>query len=888
MLSWRVPTRHAPTPPSDDALARQVRSRLAQSLFGGEASAAEPQGRYRLLETVGEGGFGRVYTAYDAVLERKVALKIVHASGEARASAMTAEARTLAKLAHPHVVQVFDVETLAGGDTAIAMEWLAGPTAASWQRGRSLDAVIELYLGAGRGLAAAHRVDIIHRDFKPANIVLGDDGRARVIDFGLAHSQAAPEELVADRISLSLAVADLVESSDTDDDSGDTAGTPPYMAPEQHLGQRASAASDQYAFCVSLWQATTGELPFAQTSIIELVDEKFDEARLARQAAQLALPGGLQRILLKGLRVDPRRRYASMELLLDELEGFARRHRRRWWMRACGVGLVAGLGFAGYFVHNSSAHAQAVSQCRAEMGEAANMTRWSLPELSKAKHPGLVTTLRRFAQWSSSWASARDRACSAGMLPGRGLVVPLALQQRACLRRHNRHARGLIEGLESETPAQAGVSGPKASESLGDPQLCLIERPNRVARMLPSEPESAARVEGLRAELVDSEVMHALGRYAPAFEGARAIEAEALEIGFPALVVQASALAGHTADYAGDREHAAASFERAAQWAQRVGDDQAFVDAAIALIWVYGETFHEFELARTWSFLARGALEGLARASEAHVQRAWGRLESHVGAVAFTRGRYEQALEHHEAALEHYRRGYGKGHERLARVRTNRANVWNRMGKFAAAIAEYERALYIFGETTGPTHPTALLVRGNLVGALAAAGRSEAALAAAEGLLELQRGLLGAEHVDLAMTLENLAMLLEGQSPQDAFNYAERALELRTRYAGARDPSLVPSLLAVARAQLGLGRLKLAQASARRADTIQRASLDADHGERVYVLNVLARIESAAGRPTRARALWQSALEIGKKAYGDDHPEVAFAREQLSGSQAPD
>jgi serine/threonine protein kinase len=223
----------------------------ARSFAGGDAI-----GRYVVIDEVGRGGMGQVLRAYDPRLRREIAVKVLHVA-EANASSGTTgggrilrEAQAMAQLSHPNVVPVYDVE-VAEGRVFIAMEYVPGQSLREWLENGSHPwrEILAKFVSAGRGLAAAHAAGIVHRDFKPANVIVGEDGRVRVVDFGLARVRidAEIEDAEIDPISLSEYCLDDAMTA-----AGSVLGTPRYMAPEQHRGGQVDAASDLYSFCLAL------------------------------------------------------------------------------------------------------------------------------------------------------------------------------------------------------------------------------------------------------------------------------------------------------------------------------------------------------------------------------------------------------------------------------------------------------------------------------------------------------------------------------------------------------------------------------------------------------------------------------------------------------------
>ena len=276
--------------------------------------------RYVVLEQVGAGSAGAVYAAYDPDLDRRVALKLLRTpadggDGDAsqegedgRRAILLREARAMARLSHPNVVTVHDVG-LAGGAIFVAMEFVAGHTLREWweARERTWGEIRDVFLAAGRGLAAAHRAGLVHRDFKPDNVLIGgDDGRVLVTDFGLARllEQVGEDEAIA----APTAEPGALRMTRT----GAIIGTPAYMAPEQLRGGAADALSDQFSFCVAMFEAIHGQRPFDGGSLEELRDAVV-EGRRRPVAPRKGLPAAVPRALERGLAAEPAERFASME-----------------------------------------------------------------------------------------------------------------------------------------------------------------------------------------------------------------------------------------------------------------------------------------------------------------------------------------------------------------------------------------------------------------------------------------------------------------------------------------------------------------------------------------------------------------------------------------------
>ncbi len=302
-------------------------------------------GRYLVLGRLGGGGMGVVYAAHDPELDRKVAIKLVRhdafASSEGRARLLR-EAQALARLQHPNVIAIHDVGTF-GEQVFIAMEHVAGQTLTAWLgSGRPWREIVATFTLAGRGLEAAHRAGLVHRDFKPDNVLLDAEGRVRVLDFGLARSAQDSESPPIDPAAPTGAAAPVAALTET----GAILGTPAYMSPEQHLGQPTDARTDQFSFCVALFEALYGLRPFAGETVATLALE-VTTGRVQSPPRGAKVPAFVHAALLRGLRSRPDERFASMGELLAAL---ARDPRRRVLGRLALLGaacaaLAAGAGY---------------------------------------------------------------------------------------------------------------------------------------------------------------------------------------------------------------------------------------------------------------------------------------------------------------------------------------------------------------------------------------------------------------------------------------------------------------------------------------------------------------------------------------------------------------
>ncbi|MBX7083196.1 MAG: protein kinase [Nannocystaceae bacterium] len=275
-------------------------------------------GRYRVLECIGHGGMGVVYAAHDDELDRTVALKVLRrelAPGSRGRQRLLREAQAAAKLAHPNVVHVYEVGQ-AHDQVFMAMELVRGPTLRAWreQRERGWQDVVAIYLQAGEGLVAAHAEGLVHRDFKPDNVLVDRDGRPQIVDFGLARAGNDGNDTGPVRASDSHAKLPELDVTRT----GTIVGTPAYMPPEQLARAEPSARGDQFSFCASLFEALYGRRPFAGSTYSE-IEHSLTRGSPIAPPRRAEIPRAVHDAVMRGLSRDPGDRFGSMCELLDAL-----------------------------------------------------------------------------------------------------------------------------------------------------------------------------------------------------------------------------------------------------------------------------------------------------------------------------------------------------------------------------------------------------------------------------------------------------------------------------------------------------------------------------------------------------------------------------------------
>ncbi|MFP2932474.1 serine/threonine-protein kinase [Pyxidicoccus sp. 3LG] len=445
-------------------------------------------GRYFLLKRLGEGGMGVVYAAYDPDLDRKVALKLLHAdrrtdTEEARARLLR-EAQAMARVSHPNVIPVFDVDVW-GDRVFLAMELVDGGTLSSWVKEgqRSWREVLEAFLSAGRGLQAAHEAGLVHRDFKPANVLVSRAGRVFVTDFGLARPVGAlPREALAPEGESSFLPAErrMLETPLTE--AGNIIGTPSYMSPEQFRGDDLDPRSDQFSFCVALYWALYRQRPFepskmeAYASSLKARPQAGTEATeplqvtapLEREAPRPSpppvliqepprdakVPAWVRQAVLRGLSLDPAGRFASMTELLGALSQEHRVSRRRRWLTAAGT-VSVGVALVGGVLYQQS---RVCAAAGARMDEV-----WSSQERQRVEAAFLATG-KPFAQelagkvtrvldgYADAWKRQSTEACEATHVHG-VQTEELLTRRTVCLARRSKDLRATVALLSSADAA---------------------------------------------------------------------------------------------------------------------------------------------------------------------------------------------------------------------------------------------------------------------------------------------------------------------------------------------------------------------------------------------------------------------------------------------------
>ena len=802
-------------------------------------------GRYVLLRPLGSGGMGVVWLAYDPELDRQIALKLLHAEATEAAAGelqqrLRREAQAMARLEHPHVVAVYDVgETL--GCVFISMTYLDGGTlrdqialgASRWRE------QLELCVRAGRGLAAAHAAGLIHRDFKPDNVLCGRDGRVVVADFGLARSFVAG----AGQDGAPPTHERPSPPSQHATETGSRLGTPRYMAPEQLRGAAVDERADQWSFAVTVYEVIYGVHPFAGADIVQLVDS-VTNGRVQPAPPRSRVPTRVRRALVRAMAVDPAMRHASMDNLLAalarDLPAMRRRRVRTALLAMTGVALIAA-GLVAYdrFIVAPRDRAQTCA------GSAARLDGiWDDAERERA-HAAFAATALPYAEasWRSidrsigayraDWIATSEQSCRAARVHHE-ISDETADRQMTCLDRRRGELQSLTEllaradGAIVERAVTAVGSLPAVGGCRDLTRLTTIPPP-------PSDPAVRHRIDVAHERLAKALALMRTSRFADAHAILAPLIDEAVAIGYRPLEAEVRFAAGKVQDSLGDAALAEARLREALWLAEASHDDMLAAEALHALVFEVGH--RQLRLADAHDLLHR---------AEAAVERA-GRPEDLLSTqwrrragLAIDEGHPADAVTAYDEALAILRRRLGNDDPQLASVLTAQGTAYEALDRYDEANARHVEALRVQIQTIGNEHP------------------------------------------ETATTLENLGIVAAYRDHTDeALEYHGRALAIRKRVLGAIHPQVAESLEEIALVHQQRHETDAALEAHRGAIAMAETTLGMTHATTARYLGNLAILLRSLGRFDEAAQIQTRVLAIEEKTYGPDHPSVAVTRMNL-------
>ncbi|WP_143141366.1 serine/threonine-protein kinase [Nannocystis exedens] len=703
-------------------------------------------GRFTVLGLIGHGGMGVVYACYDDQLDRKVAVKVLHREvvreqDNAR-KRLLREAQAMARLSHPNIVTVHEVGQV--DDTLyVAMEFVRGVTLEAWvQQSRPWRQILAVYLQAGRGLAAAHRAGLVHRDFKPQNAMVGEDGRVKVLDFGLArlHDEDLGEEGpggASVRPESALLRRPLTRT-------GVILGTPGYMSPEQHLGLRGTAESDQFSFCVSLYQSLYGEWPFS-TESFQALREDAVHGRVAPPPAGSPVPARVFKALRRGLRAEPGARFASMTALLAELERDpAVTYRRVAALAATAViagagGVIATMGNSGF---------ERCPDARAELagiwdeGRAAEVGAAVRAVAPTRAGETLALIEPQLGRYAATWVQLRNDACRAHA-GGRRAAHVFDLQT-SCL---DQRRAALDATVDAFALAEATNLDDLVQTVAGLPPLaaCADVEALTAAIPPPADPLLRARVQQHRETLARAEVQEHTAQSRLGLQLVESVLADAKATTYEPLLAEAYLRKGSLQVRDGASAAALQSFD-AALWAA-ISSGHASAAALTSsrrghlLAYQLGRPDQAQAQLRLIAALNRVVADDVEIYGE--FLNVAGAIHAHAGNWSAAGARWQEAVARHE---EHGRLETPLGINMLFNIGAQLLIV----GQYEEAAASFRRVIDLSERFSGPNHPDRAMYESMLAYALTGLGRTREALAR---MRELEVRLSGSENKVTRLTI---------------------------------------------------------------------------------------------------------------------------------------
>jgi serine/threonine protein kinase/tetratricopeptide (TPR) repeat protein len=698
-------------------------------------------GRYLVLSLAGRGGMGEVYAAYDPELDRKVAVKLLRArsSDDGGRLRLLREAQAIAKLSHPNVIVVFDVGTF-GDSVFIAMEFVEGNTVGYWLQAspRTWREVIKIFSAAGRGLMAAHAAGMVHRDFKPDNVMVGKDGQVRVMDFGLARrlvgeDEAPPAATDGGRPRQSLSLGeevtvgqglDLDETADLGQGSvsvaptatsptgryleqqitqtGAVLGTPAYMAPEQFRGAATDARTDQFSFCVALYEALYGRRPFEGDSVMSLMANVVS-GTLRAEPSSAAVPSRLRRVLLRGLEPNPDKRYASMSDLLADLERDPASRHRLSLTAVAATTLVAALLLGARHFSTGTASLCAGADARLagiwERG-AGTQRKETVRKVFETRarsngtqmFAGVAGLLDAFV---GRWAAMYRDTCEATHVRGEQSAEVLDLRM-ACLGQRLGGVKALTDILLN---ADASIidNAANAAGALPGLDACADVEMLRSVVQPPSDRQARERVDTIRADIAKARALGDSGQCTLAVAAAQTALGAAKEVGYEPLEAEAYYVNGRNGNYCGDAAAAITSLEEAIFAAEASRHDEVAVLAASFAAGLLADRERDSRAARRWLRYSDAKLRRLPGhpVLEAYEHCSWGVLYQIEGKDA-------EALQEQQRGLTLKEQALGPLHPDTAVSAMNVGLALHELGRDADAEPYAARAVDTFNRVLGP------------------------------------------------------------------------------------------------------------------------------------------------------------------------------------------
>ncbi len=840
-------------------------------------------GRYLLIERLGAGGMGVVWRAYDPKLQRELALKMVRTdrlSADAQAR-IVREARAMAQISHPNVVAVYDVEE-EGETVTLAMELVSGGDLKGWlETPRTWSEIVEVFIGAGRGLAEAHAAGILHRDFKPANVLVGTEGRARVTDFGIARAPSSMRssedvERSMERSNTRGGSLDSLDSLDSDlTADGTVVGTPGYMAPEQHFAESLDARADQYAFCVSLRAALTGAMPF-EGSMVEIAKAKV--AGPPAWPRSVDVPRAIVAALDRGMSSQPDDRWSTMGALLESLHHDPGR-RRRTMLWGAGVGLGApALALA---VWSGSSAVQpcsgAAEQLSGVWDEARHREVEDAFEGTKAVFAASVwaKTGPALDRYAEEWIAMHTDACEATNVRRDQSAEVMDLRM-SCLRR----ARVQLEATADvllDADARVVTRAHQLVGGLPSLSRCAEVDALRADVAPPEDPEVAQSVEGAREQIARARALDQAGKPRVAQEHLEQSVAGIEAIDYPPLHTELRVERSKLLQAVGKYAEAETMLRETLEQALSHGQWWLAWDVAVTASYSVGQAQGRHAEALGYLAVAVGLSQrpGFSGRDQA---------SSRVAMATTLRllGRLEESETQLREALVLQRESIGESAPVIALTHNNLANTLYFQGRYSDSLAEHVIAQQMYRETLGEGHPEIAMSLSNQAGVLLALDRTEEAIAGLREAVEIKERSLGPEHPETSASLNNLAVALTRTGNDDeAATVFRKTVEIGLAAYGPDHPRVGGARANLASVLIRQGELAEAETQLRAAVKSIENSSGPDDVSIASPWGSLSELLLQQERLDEAEAAARTTLQVRLTAQGAEHPEVATAHQHL-------
>ncbi len=819
---------------------------------------ADRVGRYRILRPLGSGGMGTVYAACDPDLGRNIAIKVLHDrrghDRKERAAVLLREAQTMAQFSHPNVVTVHDVG-VHDGRVFVAMDWVQGPTLRSWMKGRPWEVVLRAFLQAGRGLAAVHAAGLVHRDFKPANVMLHPGGRVVVMDFGLARAPSSrPRSEGSDPMPAAERTFDDAVSQ-----VGSVQGTPAYMAPEQHLAFDVDERADQFSYCVSAFEGLYGTRPFRARTVTELVMRITEGDIVATQRGKV--PARIHRALVRGLAEVSSDRWPSMEALLDRLRP---RGGGTWTLWSAGAAVAATAAALAIPPKDPCAtgpntvRATWTDDRRAALAGGLN----DAPEAATR----VTQTLDAYVE---TLAVAHDDACRTA------LDAPLLDRRTACLQHRAGALRATVDTLTS--PAAETIGASRALQVVGQlPSVSRCLDPDVLANEadLPANDARRAQVRHAHDAVSEAMALKVAGDLEAAQPRAKAALVLARDTGYAPVEALALVTYGSTQEARGEYSEAAATFESAFYLARANHRDTTALRAATELVYAVGYRLQQREPAQTW---VRHAESLLARQvpDDPDIRGLNARLVNNVATLDYSAGDYAAAAKGFEHTAKLRASLQGESAPDVAAAHSNLGLALTRLDRLDEALEHHARARASWEASLGPQHPMVAISVHNRALVLEQMERLDEAAAEYEKAIELRILSQGAEHPGVALSMNNLGHVRADQGRLlDALRLHQEALRLWHEAYGPDHRRVAEALSGIAEALHRMDRLEEAHSFADRSLATLETVMGPDHPDVGLALFVLGLIEADEGDTRGARSSLQRARDVLVAAWGAESDEV--------------